>query len=171
MNNDSASRLQIESLYEEHSAALLLFALAITREKSRAQDAVHQVFQRLLESENLQHVADAKAYLFACVRNAALNDTRVRQREAVLEEQSAWFEAPARDYAEDLKLRRTLLALPEDQRQVIVLHIWGELTFSQIAGVMNISGNTAASRYRYALAKLQEAMNATALKEGLRAGS
>jgi len=38
------------------------------------------------------------------------------------------------------------------------LHVWGELTFSQIAEVLAISANTVASRYRYALARLREAM-------------
>ena len=48
--------------------------------------------------------------------------------------------------------------LPEDQRQVVVLHVWGEFTFSQTAEVLGISSNTAASRYRYALANLRELM-------------
>jgi RNA polymerase sigma-70 factor (ECF subfamily) len=36
--------------------------------------------------------------------------------------------------------------------------VWGELTFSQIASLLDISSNTAASRYRYALGKLRESM-------------
>jgi RNA polymerase sigma factor (sigma-70 family) len=51
-----------------------------------------------------------------------------------------------------------LSVLPVDQRETVVLHTWGELTFSQIAEVLEISANTAASRYRYALTKLREAM-------------
>jgi RNA polymerase sigma-70 factor (ECF subfamily) len=55
-------------------------------------------------------------------------------------------------------LRRALGALPNDQRQVMVLHIWGELTFSQISDLLDLSSNTVASRYRYALAKLRDSM-------------
>jgi RNA polymerase sigma-70 factor (ECF subfamily) len=51
-----------------------------------------------------------------------------------------------------------MAALPDDQQQVIVLHVWGELTFPQIGELLDISSNTAASRYRYALAKLRESM-------------
>jgi RNA polymerase sigma-70 factor (ECF subfamily) len=51
-----------------------------------------------------------------------------------------------------------LSGIPDEQREVIVLHIWGELTFAQIADLLEISANTAASRYRYALAKLRETM-------------
>lgn len=44
-----------------------------------------------------------------------------------------------------------LRTLPDPQRQVLVMRIWGELTFAQVADALDISPNTAASRYRYAL--------------------
>jgi RNA polymerase sigma-70 factor (ECF subfamily) len=154
---------EIESLYRQHGAALLLFAAAITGEHSRAQDALHQVFLKLIADGNLRHVLDKKAYLFACVRNALLNEAKVRNRDTALDPDStrfaaAWFTPPDRDYAAERNLRRALSLLPDDQREVIVLHIWGELTFSQIASLLDISPNTAASRHRYALAKLRESM-------------
>jgi RNA polymerase sigma-70 factor (ECF subfamily) len=149
---------EVEFLYQQHGRVLLLFALTIAGDRGRAQDAVHQVFLRILEAGNLRQVADPKAYLFASVRNAVLNDTKVRQRSVALDEESAWFDPPQRDYTAELNLRRALNALPEDQRQVVVLHVWGELTFLQIGEILGISANTAASRYRYALPKLREAM-------------
>ena len=149
---------ETEQLYRQHGPALLLFGMAITGERGRAQDALHQVFLRLLESAALDHVTDVKAYLFAGVRNAILNDRKARQRSVELVPDSALFDPPNRDYAAEMNLRRALHTLPDDQRQVTVLHIWGELTFSQIAEVLGISPNTAASRYRYALSKLREVM-------------
>ncbi|MFZ0759593.1 MAG: RNA polymerase sigma factor [Candidatus Sulfotelmatobacter sp.] len=149
---------EIELLYHQHGRMLLLFALAIAGDRERAQDAVHQVFLRMLEGGVLGQVADVKAYLFACVRNAVLNSAKVQQRSIALEEDSAWFDPPHRDYAAELNLRRALCALPEDQRHVVVLHVWGEFTFLQIAEILSISSNTAASRYRYALANLHQAM-------------
>lgn len=155
----TSSIAEIERLYRQHGAALLLFATALTGERSRAQDAIHQVFAKLLEDEKLQQATDVKSYLFACVRNAALNDRRVRGRDVALADDGlAWFEPPSRDYAEEASLRRALAELPDDQRQVTVLHIWGELTFAQIADLLSISANTVASRYRYALARLREVM-------------
>lgn len=149
---------EIEVLYRQHGPALLLFALAITGERNRAQDAVHQVFLKLMGKQSLSRLADKKAYLFACVRNAIVNEGKRRGRDAPLEPDSAWFVPRERDYVEEQNLRRALAALPDDQREVIVLHIWGELTFSQIAELLSISANTAASRYRYALAKLRESI-------------
>jgi len=148
----------IEMLYRQHGSALLLFASTIIGDRSRAQDMLHQVFVRVIENGNLSHAEDVKAYLFACVRNAALNDIKARQRDTVLDDESAWFVPPNRDHAEELNLRRALRALPDDQRQVIILHVWGELTFLQIAQLLGISSNTTASRYRYALAKLRETL-------------
>jgi RNA polymerase sigma-70 factor (ECF subfamily) len=155
---------EIESLYRQHGAALLLFAAAITGERSHAQDALHHVFLKLIEDGNLRHALDKKAYLFACVRNAVLNEVKILNRHAPLDPDSAhststWFTPPDRDYAAELNLRRALSVLPDEQREVIVLHIWGELTFSQIATLLDISANTAASRYRYAVAKLRETMS------------
>ncbi len=112
----------------------------------------------MIESQTSGDIADVKAYLFKSVRNAILNQHKASQRSVDLEEQSAWFDPPQRDYAAELKLRRALESLPDDQRQVLVLHVWGELTFLQTAEVLGISSNTAASRYRYALAKLRESM-------------
>ena len=127
-------------------------------ERDLAQDAVHQVFLRLLESGDLRRAADQKAYLFASVRNQLLNDAKVRQRTVPLEPDSTWFEPPERDYAAEQNLRRALGELISDQRQVVILHIWGGLTFSQTAEVLGISANTAASRYRYGIGKLRESM-------------
>ncbi len=103
-------------------------------------------------------MVDKKAYLFACVRNAALNDSKLGDRNTPLEPDSAWFRPPDRDYTGEQNLRRALEALPNEQRQVMVLHIWGELTFSQISDLLGLSSNTVASRYRYALAKLRDSM-------------
>jgi RNA polymerase sigma-70 factor (ECF subfamily) len=50
---------------------------------------------------------------------------------------------------------RALSRLPDDQREVVILKIYQGLSFSEIAAICGSSVNTAASRYRYALAKLR----------------
>jgi RNA polymerase sigma-70 factor (ECF subfamily) len=149
---------EIEVLYRQHGAALLLFASAISGDRGRAQDALHQVFLKAIENGSLGQAIHKKAYLFACVRNAVLNDAKLQDRNISLDIESAWFSPPERDYAGEQNLRRALGDLPEDQREVIVLHVWGELTFSEIGELLGVSSNTAASRYRYALAKLRGSM-------------
>jgi RNA polymerase sigma-70 factor, ECF subfamily len=149
---------EIETLYRQHGAALLLYASAISGDRGRAQDALHQVFLKAIENGSLSQAINKKAYLFACVRNAVLNDAKLQQRNMPLDNDQAWFSPPDRDYAGEQNLRRALGDLPDDQREVIVLHIWGELTFSQIGDLLAVSSNTAASRYRYALDKLRGSM-------------
>jgi RNA polymerase sigma factor (sigma-70 family) len=149
---------EIEGLYRQHGAARLLFASAISGDRGRAQDALHQVFLKAIENGGLSQAMNKKAYLFACVRNAVLNDAKLQDRNMPLDIDAAWFSPPDRDYAGEQNLRRALGDLPDDQREVTVLHVWGELTFSEIGDLLGVSSNTAASRYRYALAKLRGSM-------------
>jgi RNA polymerase sigma-70 factor (ECF subfamily) len=51
-------------------------------------------------------------------------------------------------------IEAALNQLPGDQREVVVMKIWGALTFAQIGEALGIPLNTAASRYRYALSRL-----------------
>ena len=106
----SANLTEIELLYRQHGSALLLFAQGRAGDRSRAQDAVQQVFLKLIEDGSLRQVMDRKAYLFASVRNAVLNDAKVRQRNVALDPELAWFAPPGRDFAGEAKLRRALSA-------------------------------------------------------------
>lgn len=148
---------EIEELYRQNVPSLLLFAIAITGDRSSAQDAVQQVFLRLLE-RGLDDVVHAKAFLYQCVRNAALNRVKAQERHVTLDEETPWFDVLNRDVTEEFSLRRGLRALPSEQRQVVVLRVWCGLTHAEIAALLEISANTVASRYRYALGKLREAM-------------
>ena len=59
-----------------------------------------------------------------------------------------------------IAIEEALQRIPHEQREVLVLKIWGELTFGQIATELELSPNTAASRYRYALAALRQELTA-----------
>lgn len=155
-------REEVEQSYREYAAALIVFASAILRDRARAQDVVQQVFLRLMDRP-VEVPENPKAYLFAAVRNTALNESRSGSRRVEFEENDPWFETPISngegvDIMTERSLRRGLCSLPEEQRQVVVMHLWGELTFAAIADVLGISAHTAASRYRYAVARLREHM-------------
>ena len=53
-------------------------------------------------------------------------------------------------------IEAALVRLPQPQREVLVMKIWGGLSFPQIGAALGIPQDTAASRYRYAIAKLRE---------------
>jgi RNA polymerase sigma-70 factor (ECF subfamily) len=63
---------------------------------------------------------------------------------------------PVAETSDDLM--PALASLPIEQQEVIAMKINSELTFAQIADILHVSPNTAASRYRYALEKLRRAL-------------
>ncbi|MCS7304894.1 MAG: sigma-70 family RNA polymerase sigma factor, partial [Thermoguttaceae bacterium] len=84
------------------------------------------------------------------------------------EAEPAWFEpVDASLIHQELaqQVQEALLTLPQEQREVVVLKVWGGLSFSAIAQVMGVSPNTAASRYRYALKALQSRLAKILLPE------
>jgi RNA polymerase sigma-70 factor (ECF subfamily) len=145
---------------DQHGAALVLFARQWVASHADAEDVVQEAFVRFWRSR--QRVAEPVAYLYACVRHCALDWQRGRRRQSRREEAAArpeaqtWFAGPLEQDERRAAIAAALGTLPESQREVLVMKIWGGLTFSQIAEALRTSANTAASRYRYALAKLRE---------------
>jgi len=119
----------------------------------QAEDALHQVFERMLRG-GLEIEGSPVPYLYRAVRNAALNQIRNRSREVNFED--SWLEPPSGMQQSGLELQSSLKELPEEQREIILMHIWGEMSFEEVAAALEISPNTAASRYRYGLSKLRE---------------
>jgi RNA polymerase sigma-70 factor (ECF subfamily) len=72
--------------------------------------------------------------------------------------QEPTVERPKPDGDRAVRLEQALQMLPPTQRELIALKIEGGLTFAEIGSILGISPNTAASRYRYALAKLRTAL-------------
>ena len=144
-----------------HAAALVLFARQWAPTAGDAEDVVQDGFVRFWRARD--RAADQVAYLFACVRRAALDWLRGRRRRTAREERAARPESAeplllsGPERAERRQAIEVALArLPEEQRTALVLKVWGGLTFPQIAEALDIPANTAASRYRYALARLRE---------------
>jgi RNA polymerase sigma-70 factor (ECF subfamily) len=154
------------TLLDRHGPALLLFARQWSATRVDAEDAVQQGFCRFWASR--RRARDELAYLYACVRSAAMELGRGQRRRANREHASsrdegtsAFAPAAAVERAERLAaIEAALNQLPADQREVVVLKIWGGLTFAQIAEAIAISPNTAASRYRYALLRLEQELAA-----------
>ena len=146
-------RDEIRKLYEQHSRGLFACACSVVSSFASAEDALHQVFERMLRG-GLVIQGSPVPYLYRAVRNAALNQIRNRSREVNFED--SWLEPPSGMQQSGLELQSSLKELPEEQREIILMHIWGEMSFEEVAAALEISPNTAASRYRYGLSKLRE---------------
>ncbi len=149
--------IAVKSLYEKHSAALAAYACSCGLDFASAEDVVQQLFFRLLRSE-VPMPQSPLAYLYRAVKNAAFNLRRQRGREIEMPKDDVWFVAPGKPPEVILALQNALRELPEEQRDTVFLRVWMGLTEQEIADAMEISLNTVASRYRYALEKLRKGL-------------
>lgn len=149
--------------FDRHAAAMLLLARQRVANRADAEDVVQEAFTRFWPRH--QEVTDAKAYLYRCVRRSAADFRRAKGRRGVREQRVA-IDATATDgplFGRDPEvaerqgqIEAALWQLPTEQREVVVLKIWAELTFAQISEVLDAPANTVASRYRYALNALRD---------------
>jgi RNA polymerase sigma-70 factor (ECF subfamily) len=153
------------ALYDRFGQRLFRTALAVLGRREDAEDTVQEVFAAVWQArQGLTGSQDLTAYMFTALRRAAARYAARRARGPTLSE-TAIDEAVSPSASPDdcsatygERLERALAALPAEQREVIALKIDGQLTFAQIAGVLGLSANTAASRYRYALEKLRASL-------------
>jgi len=146
-------------LFDLTSQRLVRYAATITRNQHDAEDAVQATL--VLVAKNLRQIGQAKQpwpYLSRMVRNEALLIARRQQRWTLSGNLTDLF---TRRLVDEVEMEETfravwsaLRALPTEQAEVAVLKIWETMTFAQIAGVLEISPDTVASRYRYAMQKL-----------------
>ena len=138
--------------------------LNFTRHEADTRDLLQQVFVKLAKRpELLEGVRDERAFLLRLAHNLAIDlirrrGTREKHSEQLAAEPAPIFapasEPDARAFREALGL--ALGEIPSEQRAVVHLKLWEGLTFEQIADLLGIPLNTAASRYRYGLDKLRE---------------
>ena len=155
-----------QAFYDRHGPALLLYARQVTGSLAQAEDAMHDGFVRFWKRE--AGVDDPLAYLYRCVRHAALDLQRGDGRRQSREQAQArpdrsdapdpWQDA-ARDETEQ-KLRDAVAALDPPQREVLTLKVWGGLTFDQIAQALELPRSTAAARHGAAIKALQGVLSA-----------
>ncbi len=146
--------------YDAYSHPLTLYARNWLSEDA-AQDAVQGAFVRLMGQALAPR--DAKAWLFRTVRNDAI--TRLRRRKCrtrhsqqLLQQQPPWFESHPDDLVDAQQAQAILMTLPEHQREVVLLRIWGQLSLKQIAHIIGSPVTTIHSRYKTALAVMKERM-------------
>lgn len=158
------SRREIERLYDEHAQPLFAFLLNLTRNEADTRDLLQEIFVKLTRNPHLMNnVRDERAFLIRLAHNAAIDlmrrrGTRERTKEHLAAEILSPFAAAA-DPDETMfraELSAALAELPDEQRSVAHLKLWGGMTFEEIAAALEISPNTAASRYRYGIDKLRD---------------
>jgi RNA polymerase sigma-70 factor (ECF subfamily) len=160
---------------EKHTPRFLLFARQHCRNDADAQDLVQEA---ILESarKQMRRLPPPPPLVFATIRRRAVDLARSHERRTerelrAMEEQLdctgaspgqngepaaiAWFDPKPEDREMSMLVQDALKRVPEMYRDVIVLKLWGGLTFSEISEALAVPANTAASRYRYGIAELR----------------
>jgi RNA polymerase sigma-70 factor, ECF subfamily len=157
------TRPEFDHLYSAYSGSVFGFALNLTRDNEGAREILQEVFLRVARRPELgMPFAEAKSWLFRLTHNLVIDfhrraGTRARTLERAAEEPVSPF-VPSPDPDEQAfreAVAAAMATLPEEQRAVAHLKLWENLSFSEIGQALDLSPNTAASRYRYALDKLQ----------------
>lgn len=155
----------LEGVYRDEAPALFRFLFRLTGDEGETRDVLQEIFVRLAKTPGLlDGVAARRSFLFRMAHRLVIDRYRREQTRQAYDERAGQeretFARPEPAAVDAAWLQKVLAssldALPPEQKAVVILKVWDEMTFAEIAGVLEISANTAASRYRYALDKLRE---------------
>jgi RNA polymerase sigma-70 factor, ECF subfamily len=157
-------------VWEQFGSRLLLFARQFAPCPHDAEDLVQETFIRYWNIAK-KNPGTTPELMFTLLRRLAIDQARRKQRRerreilAVewLQDGPPAFSSALEDLEKWSAVEPELAQLPPAQKEVLVLKVWGEMTFEQIGRILEISPNTAASRYRYAMEQLRKKLAAPVL--------
>jgi RNA polymerase sigma-70 factor, ECF subfamily len=158
----------------EHADGLFTYAMALTRNFFEAEDLVQETYVRAIEAMGrLREHSNIRAWLYTILRNIRLNQVRQRRTSPKLVELDAYENAAdlvidsARDphalYMNKLEKQQVHVALhqlSEEYREIIVLREYADLTYQEIATLLNCPLGTVMSRLARARSKLGALLSA-----------
>jgi RNA polymerase sigma-70 factor (ECF subfamily) len=153
----------LEVMFDLSAQRLVRLAMTVTKTQQDAEDALQAAFSRIAARPGLLARADLPwPYLIRTVRNEALRIVQKRRHSQLGSLDRAKVQQSAEDVFQQEEtaehVRRILATLPVAQYEVVILKHWEDLTFAEIAEALGKSQNTVASRYRYAMEKLQRSL-------------
>jgi RNA polymerase sigma-70 factor (ECF subfamily) len=156
----------------EHIDGLFSYAFVLTRNRSEAEDLVQETYVRAIRAMGrLRTGSNVKSWLFTILRNIWFNQLRQRRTAKVVamdgEESAIDIAGTAKDpYAfyvskmEHKQVRDAIQQLPADFREVILLREFEELSYQEIATILDCPAGTVMSRLARARAKLRTLLSA-----------
>jgi RNA polymerase sigma factor (sigma-70 family) len=155
----------LATLFERHHARLYRFCLRMTGDRTAAEDLVQDVFMRMLKyRKTFRGDAIFAPWMFRIARNVCADHLHRTALDTVLDEEADDTPptAPAADVraADDERadlIRRALLALPVQGREVLVLSRYEFMTYEEIAGALGCSAGAVKVRAHRAIKQLRRA--------------
>lgn len=149
---------ELESWVRDHRSDLVGTAYGVLRDRQEAEDVVQDTLLRVWRRAGGRRIERSGAYLSRAVYWNALKH-RARRRDAAPLEDAGEGERTGSGEEEwalsGLELEQAIVDLPLAQQTVIRLRFYLGFTFQEIGAALSVSTNTAASRCRYALARLR----------------
>jgi RNA polymerase sigma-70 factor (ECF subfamily) len=151
---------ELGRLTELVSARARTFALYARQwvDAATAEDVVQEMVIALLKQRTMPN--DPVAWMYRTVRNGAIDQARSissrrRREQTVARSRHEWFETRADAKLDAQIAEEALRRLPAELREIVVLRIWGQLGFAQIAEVTGFSLSTVHERYGNALRQMR----------------
>ena len=153
----------LEMMFDLTAQRLVRLAMTVTGTQHDAEDALQAAFSRIAAKPGLLAKADHPwPYLIRTVRNEALRIVQKRRHSRLGKIDLAKIQKSAEEVFQREEtgehVRRIIATLPVAQYEVVILKHWEDLTFAEISEALGTSQNTVASRYRYAMEKLQRSL-------------
>ena len=157
-----------ETLYRRHNDALYRYLLRLCRHRESAEDIFQEVWGKIIKSrDNYRVTAKFTTFLYRIAHNCFIDHLRRNKRHANgvefdVDQYAGTEDQPDMDTERLLakeRLARALLDLPDEQRDVFLLHEEAGLSIDEIASVTGSKRETAKSRLRYAVSKLRDAIS------------
>ena len=151
-------------IWDEYGKMLFGMMLSMLCSHHDAEEVLQDVFVKI--ARNKESIAEAKklgGYLYSMARNEAFSFRKRASKVPQPTDPADFWLLPAKVEAnfgdEVVQIATALEQLPEEQRTVIVMKVYKDMTFQEISDVLAVSLNTAASRYRYGMEKLRVHFN------------
>ena len=167
---EDVTKQQWQQWLTDHGAKLVLFARQQARNESDAKDILQEVLIRAWKPKGKPRDSPPDLPLvFKKIREMAVDFVRkeirrngyeqraAEQFEEAIDPSRCWDDSLVEGTFNEVALR-ALQKLPREQREVVVLKVWGGQSYREIGDALSVSQNTVASRYRYALEHLRRVL-------------
>ena len=137
------------------------FCVYLTGNDTDSYDITQEIFLKFIKYVDSYRYKNLKGYLLIIARNSCCDYFRHKK-------DTLWIEDMAESGKEDsqitamedgMLLRQELLKIPPEQREVIILHVYEELKFGEIAKMLGCNISTVKSRYFQGIKKLKRLMH------------
>ncbi len=154
----------LQEMYDLYKTDMMTLATALLFDKTLAEDVLHEVFAKLIGLQGRMRIRSTlRGYLLQAVANGArtVNRAKARKNPASIDElcnKNPGVEPPecaAMLVEQRQRLEQFLEELPYEQREVVLLHHYGQVKFKAIAKHQGVSMSAVQARYRYGLKKLR----------------